>query len=69
MAVDAIEALTNGTSPQPFVNLNNIRVVTRVGGTVDDSELIDGLVFEQKAVKAGAGPTRIENARIALIQF
>merc|ERR1712038_1479020 len=38
----------------------------KLGGTVDDTELVDGLVFEQKA----AGNTKkIEKAKIGLIQF
>lgn len=41
----------------------------KVGGTIDDSEMVDGLVLDHKASKAAGGPTRVENARIALIQF
>lgn len=37
-------------------------------GTVDDTELIDGLVFTQKTAGYG-GPSRVEKARIGLIQF
>lgn len=40
----------------------------KVGGTVDDSEMVDGLVLDHKAAKAAGGPTRVENAKIALIQ-
>lgn len=40
-----------------------------MGGTVDDSELVDGVVFDQKASKTAGGPTRVENAKIALIQY
>merc|ERR1711907_543146 len=38
-------------------------------GTVDDSEMVDGMVFPQKAAHFAGGPTRIENAKIGLIQF
>jgi len=51
------------------LDLRDIRVVTKLGGTVDDSEMVDGMVFDQKAAKAAGGPTRVENAKIALIQF
>ena len=37
-------------------------------GTVEDTELIEGLVFTQKAPGAG-GPNRVEKAKIGLIQF
>jgi T-complex protein 1 subunit delta len=52
------------------VDLRNIRVAMKLGGTVDDSELIDGLCFTDNAVSHFAGgPTRVENANIGLIQF
>lgn len=51
------------------LDLRDIRVVTKLGGTVDDSEMVEGMVFDQKAAKAAGGPTRVENAKIALVQF
>ena len=40
-----------------------------MGGTVDDSEYVDGMVFDHKPAKSAGGPTRVENAKIALVQF
>lgn len=37
-------------------------------GTVEDTELIDGLVFTQKMASAG-GPSKISQAKIGLVQF
>lgn len=51
------------------VNLNDVRVVKKVGGTIDDTELVDGLVLNQNVVKSAGGPTRVEKAKIGLIQF
>merc|ERR1719410_2066574 len=51
------------------VDLREVRVVTRLGDTIENTELINGLVFNQEASKGAGGPTRIENPRIALIQF
>ena len=51
------------------LDLKDIKVVTKLGGTVDDSELVDGMVFDHKAAKTAGGPTRVENAKVALIQF
>ncbi|KAJ8604316.1 hypothetical protein CTAYLR_002566 [Chrysophaeum taylorii] len=65
IAVEAVLSILNGESP----DLSQIKIVKQVGGTVDDTELVDGLVFAQGAKKAAGGPTRIENAKIALIQF
>ena len=51
------------------VDLRNIKIVQKLGGTLDDCELVEGLVFPQKAVHAASGPTSVKNAKIALIQF
>merc|ERR1712188_336727 len=39
------------------------------GGTIDDSERVDGIVFPKKASHFAEGPTCCENAKIGLIQF
>ena len=31
------------------LDLKDVKVVTKLGGTVDDSELVDGMVFDHKA--------------------
>lgn len=36
---------------------------------LEDSELVEGVLFDQKAAKGASGPTRVSNAKIALIQF
>ena len=41
----------------------------KLGGTVDDTELVQGLVFTQKASKSAGGPSRMPNAKIAVLQF
>ncbi|GKT55183.1 T-complex protein 1 subunit delta [Colletotrichum tofieldiae] len=51
------------------VDLKNIRIVKKVGGTIEDSELSDGLILTQPVLKGAGGPARIEKARIGLIQF
>ncbi|KAL0238752.1 hypothetical protein PCE1_004444 [Barthelona sp. PCE] len=60
------------------VDLTNIRVVKKIGATVADTHFIDGLIFantltDSKGVVAAhamrGGPSRIENAKIGLIQF
>jgi T-complex protein 1 subunit delta len=48
--------------------LQDIRVIKKLGGTVEDTELVDGLVFTQKSANVN-GPRRVEKAKIGLIQF
>jgi len=68
MAVDSVLKTIDPKTAEN-VDLRNIRIVKKVGGTIDDSEMIDGLVLNQPVIKSSGGPTRIEKARIALIQF
>ena len=51
------------------VDLRDIRMVQQMGGTVDDTELVDGLVFSRGSTKSAGGPSRIKDAKIALVQF
>lgn len=51
------------------VDLRNIRIVKKVGATIEESELVEGLILNQPVVKSGGGPVRMEKARIGLIQF
>jgi T-complex protein 1 subunit delta len=69
MAVDAVlKVIDKDTADN--VDLRNVRVYTKLGGTIDDSELIDGLCFvDKKASHYGGGPSRVEEAKIGLIQF
>ena len=69
MAVDAVLHVID-KEQDTNVDLRDILVSKKLGGTVDDSELIDGLVFVDKKVSHFAGgPTRIADAKIGLIQF
>ena len=61
--------MCNSEVPACSLDLKDIKVVTKLGGTVDDSEQVEGMVFDHKAAKSAGGPTRMENARIGLIQF
>ncbi|KAK3847944.1 MAG: T-complex protein 1 subunit delta [Linnemannia gamsii] len=67
----AVDAVLKVIDPATAVNvdLKDIRIVKKVGGTIDDTELVDGLVLAQNVVKSAGGPTRIEKAKIGLIQF
>lgn len=51
------------------VDLKDIRLITKLGGTIDDTELVDGLALTQGCIKSAGGPSRMEKAKIALIQF
>lgn len=67
----AVDAVLKTIDPKTAdnVDLKNIRITKKVGGTIEDSEMVDGLVLNQPVLKSGGGPARMEKARIGLIQF
>lgn len=67
IAVDAVSKLVTPTSSN--VDLRDIRVVKKIGGTIEDTELVEGVVLNQNVVVSAGGPTRMEKAKIAIIQF
>ncbi|QIW98167.1 hypothetical protein AMS68_003685 [Peltaster fructicola] len=68
MAVDSVLKTINPANAQN-ADLRNIRILKKGGGVIDDSEMIDGVVLNQQVVKSAGGPTKIEKAKIGLIQF
>jgi T-complex protein 1 subunit delta len=67
IAVSAVTRLVTAESSN--VDLRDIRIVKKVGGTIDDTELVEGLALNQPAMVNAGGPTRMEKAKIGLIQF
>jgi T-complex protein 1 subunit delta len=65
LAVDAVLRVFDGKN----VDLKDVRVVQKVGGVLDDSELIDGIVFEHKMLRSAGEPRVIQDAKVALLQF
>jgi T-complex protein 1 subunit delta len=68
MAVDSVLKVIDPKTADN-VDLKNIRIIKKPGGTIEDSEMTDGLVLYQPVVKSAGGPTIKEKARIGLIQF
>ncbi|SPC62341.1 probable CCT4 - component of chaperonin-containing T-complex [Ustilago sp. UG-2017b] len=77
-ASSSASSTAEGTAPvrssrnkdaQDNVDLRDIRIVKKVGGTIDDTELVEGLVLAQNIVSGSGGPTRMEKAKIAVCQF
>ncbi|KAK7103221.1 T-complex protein 1 subunit delta-like [Littorina saxatilis] len=70
LAPIAVDAVLKVIDPATATNvdLNDIKIVKKLGGTIEDTELIDGLVFASRAGTAG-GPSKVEKAKIGFIQF
>lgn len=67
MAVKAVKSIIDPENDSN-VNLKMIKIIKKLGETVEESELIDGALIEQKSMGHG-GPSRVEKAKIGLIQF
>jgi T-complex protein 1 subunit delta len=77
IAVDSVLNLL-GISPDTSLDdsliptncdLRDIRIVQQMGGTIDDTELISGLVLNAPKINAPGAPTVMNQAKIALLQF
>lgn len=69
IAVDSVLALLDEDYGNTNVDLRDIRIVEQAGGTVDDSELVRGLVLTKGSSKSAGGPGSMKDAKIALIQY
>ncbi len=66
LAVNAVLAVIEEKNGTFKVNLDNIKIEKKTGGSISDSELISGIILDKEIVHSGM-PRRIENAKIALI--
>ena len=69
IAVDSVLGVVENVETSRTVDLRDIRLVTQVGGTVDDTELVKGLVLTKGSTKTAGGPSVMNNAKVALIQY
>jgi T-complex protein 1 subunit delta len=69
VAVKCIMKILNPKLPQE-IDLHDVKVVKKLGGTVNDTEIVDGLILEHKiSHKISGAPKRVDNAKICLAQF
>lgn len=67
IAVDATKQVAEKVHDGSLsIDLDNIKVEKKAGGSIYDTKLIEGIVLDKEVVHAGM-PKRIENAKIALI--
>jgi thermosome len=62
IAVEAIKTVSEGKE----INKDNIKIEKKQGGSIDDTELIKGIVIDKEIVHANM-PKKIKNAKIALL--
>jgi len=66
LSVDAILKIVEKDGDKYSVDLDNLKVEKKAGGSIDDTVLINGIVLDKEIVHSGM-PTKIEKAKIALV--
>jgi len=66
LVVDAILKIAEKDGDKHSVNLDNLKVEKKAGGSIDDTSLINGIVLDKEIVHSGM-PTKVEKAKIALV--
>ena len=66
LVVDAILKIVEKDGDKHSVDLDNLKVEKKAGGSIDDTSLINGIVLDKEIVHSGM-PTKVENAKIALV--
>jgi thermosome len=66
IAVDAVSGVAEKLGDSYKVDLDDIKVEKKAGGSIKDTNLIDGIILDKEVVHGGM-PKRVEKAKIALI--
>ncbi len=66
LAVEAVRAIAEKRGDRYYVDLNNIQIIKKHGGSLKDTKLIKGIVLDKEVVHPDM-PKRVENAKIAVL--
>ncbi len=66
LSVKAISAIAEQNNKKWAVDMDNIQIVKKTGGSMDDTQFIQGIIVDKEPVHP-AMPKRIEKAKVALL--
>ncbi|NDB63544.1 MAG: thermosome subunit [Nitrosopumilaceae archaeon] len=66
MVVSAVLSITEEKDGGHRANISNVKVEKKAGGSISDSQLINGIVLDKEVVNNNM-PKRVQNAKIALV--
>jgi len=66
LVVDSILKIAEKDGDKYSIDLDNLKVEKKAGGSIDDTSLINGIVLDKEIVHSGM-PTKVEEAKIALV--
>lgn len=67
MAVDAVRSVAEKKGKSYNVDVDNIKIVKRVGGKIEDSMLVDGMILDKERSHPDM-PGEVKKAKIALLE-
>lgn len=68
LAVEAVLRIVPDMEKSFNVDLRDIRVHKKLGGTIEETKMVDGIVLpENKPSKSAGGPTSIKEPKIAIL--
>ena len=66
LVVDSILKIAEKNGDKHSVDLDNLKVEKKAGGSIDDTSLVNGIILDKEIVHSGM-PTKVEEAKIALV--
>jgi len=66
LIVDAVLRVAEKKGDKHIVDLDNVKVEKKAGGSIQDTELVRGMILDKEVVHSGM-PTKVEKAKIALL--
>ncbi len=68
ISVNAVKMIAEESNGKVEVNTDYIKIEKRQGGSIEETELIDGIVLDKEVVHPGM-PKKVENAKILLLDL
>lgn len=66
IAVDAVLAVSEKRANGMYVDIDNVKVEKKTGGSIPETRLINGIILDKEVVHSGM-PKKVTNAKIALV--
>ncbi len=66
LAVRAVKSVAEKRGSNYYVDMDNIQIIKKQGGSIDDTEVVDGIIVDKERVHSGM-PKNVKNAKIALL--
>jgi len=66
IVVDSVTSITETIDGKTYVDLDNIQIQKKVGGSIEDTDIIKGIILDKERIQE-IMPKQVKNAKIALV--